>query len=169
MIIQVDHARKRVSLGRDYAHNSRKMLAFAMGNAQRLGNGNLFVGWGTEPYVTEFSLGGDVVFDARLPAGGMNYRAFRFPWVGRPTDRPKLVARSTTAGHRLYASWNGATEVASWRLLAGTTAADLTARAAGRKRAFETMLTTPTAVRYAAVAALDRHAKVLATSNVVRV
>jgi hypothetical protein len=158
-----------VSLGRDYTHDSRKLLAFAMGNAQRLGNGNLFVGWGTEPYLTEFSLGGDVVFDARLPRGGQNYRAFRLPWVARPTDRPRLVARSTSAGRRLYASWNGATEVASWRLLAGPAAAQLAPKATGRKRAFETMLTVPAGARYAAVAALDRHGKVLARSHAVRV
>jgi hypothetical protein len=169
MILQVDHKRKRVTVGRDYSHDSRTLLAFAMGNAQRLGNGNLLVGWGTEPYVTEFNLGGKVVFDARLPPGGENYRAFRLPWTGHPTDRPKLVVRSTTAGRRLYVSWNGATEVASWRLLAGVKAAELTARATGRNRAFETMLTVPTGARYAAVTGLDRHGKTLATSNLVRV
>jgi hypothetical protein len=168
MILQVDHARKRVTLGRDYSHDSRKLLAFAMGNAQRLGNGNLLVGWGTEPYLTEFSMGGDVVFDARLPHGGQNYRAFRLPWVGLPRDRPKLVARSTSAGRRLYASWNGATEVAAWRLLAGNVAAEMGVKATGTKRAFETMLTAPSGARFAAVAALDRHDKVLAMSNVVR-
>ena len=169
MILQVDHRAKRVTLGRDYHHDTEQLLAFAMGNAQRLGNGNLLVGWGTEPHLTEFSIGGDVVFDAHLPPGGQNYRAFRLPWVGRPTDRPRLVVRSTTAGRRLYVSWNGATEVAAWQLRAGQVPGDLTVRATGKKRSFETMLTAPTGARFAAVAALDRHGKVLATSKVIRV
>jgi hypothetical protein len=168
MILQLDHKRKRVTVGRDYHHTSKQLLAFAMGSAQRLGNGNLLVGWGTEPHLTEFSLGGAVVFDAHLPHGGQNYRAFRLPWVGHPTDRPRLVTRSTAAGKRLYVSWNGATQVASWQLRAGATAGDLTVRATGAKRSFETMLTAPRGARFAAVVALDRHGKVLASSRVVR-
>ena len=168
LVLALDHRRKRATLARDYRH-SRQLLSRAMGNAQRLGNGNLLVGWGTEPYLTEFSARGAVVFDARLPPGGQNYRVFRLPWTGKPTDRPRLVALSTTAGRRLYVSWNGATEVASWQLRSGERAADLLVRATGPKRAFETMLTVPKGMRYAQVAALDRHGKVLAVSNIVRV
>lgn len=166
MILRIDHKRKRVTVGRDYHHDSKQLLAFAMGNAQRLGNGNLLVGWGTEPHLTEFSIGGDVVFDANLPHGGQNYRTFRLPWIGRPSDRPRLVVRS---GGRLYVSWNGATEVASWQLLAGKVASAVSVRATGKKRSFETMLTAPAGAQLAAVAALDRHGKVLATSRVVRI
>ena len=53
-----------------------------MGNAQVLPNGNVVVGWGNEPYVTEFGPGGAILFDAKLPRGGQNYRAFRFAWSG---------------------------------------------------------------------------------------
>ena len=60
-----------------------------MGNAQVLGNGNVVVGWGSEPFVTEFAPDGAIVFDAKLPPGGQNYRAFRFPWVGRRSRRPR--------------------------------------------------------------------------------
>ena len=97
------------------------VLSHFLGNTQLLGNGDVFVGWGGAPYVTEFTRSGAIAFDARLPHGGQSYRAFRFPWVGRPTDRPALAVRSRA----LYASWNGATEVASWQLLEGPSASEL--------------------------------------------
>ena len=36
----------------------------------------------------------------KLPRGGQNYRAFRFPWVGRPSTRPALVYRSARDGRK---------------------------------------------------------------------
>lgn len=168
MILGVDHANRRVRLLREYHHPSRQILSAAMGNTQLLRNGNVLVGWGTAPYVTEFDHAGRVVWDARLPHGGENYRAFRLPWVGRPKEPPKLVARSTHAGRRLYVSWNGATEVASWRLQTGKKAHALRHEATGPKQAFETVLTPSPGARFASVTALDRHGRPLATSNVVR-
>ena len=100
------------------------------------------------PFVTEFARDGAIVFDARLPKGGQSYRAFRFPWVGRPSGRPALVAR----GGMLYASWNGATEVASWRVLGGETVA---------RAGFETVVKPPPNERRAVVDALDRTGAVL--------
>ena len=40
-------------------------------------------------------------------------RAYRFAWVGHPTDRPAVALR----GDRIYVSWNGATEVFGWHLV----------------------------------------------------
>jgi hypothetical protein len=101
--------------------------------------------------VTEFTRSGAIVFDARLPHGGQSYRAFRFPWVGHPVDRPALAAR----GDRLYASWNGATEVASWQLLQGASGSDLQSTPPVRRTGFETVLTPAARTRSAAVVALD--------------
>lgn len=47
----------------------------AMGSAQRLPNGNVFVGWGSVPRLTEFSPRGDVLFDATLAFP--SYRVFK--------------------------------------------------------------------------------------------
>jgi hypothetical protein len=49
----------------------------AMGSAQRLPNGNVFVSWGSTPRLSEFSPRGDVLFDATLTAP--SYRAFKYP------------------------------------------------------------------------------------------
>ncbi len=91
LVIALDRERRRATLVRKYTHKPGRLLAKFMGNAQLLDNGNVLVGWGSEPFITEFGPSGDIRFDARLPDGGQNYRAFRFPWVGRPTDKPKLV------------------------------------------------------------------------------
>ncbi len=56
------------------------LLAGAMGNAQTTGNGNLLVGWGTLPFISEFSPSGRLLFNAELPPGVSTYRAYLLPW-----------------------------------------------------------------------------------------
>jgi len=52
----------------------------AEGNAQTTRNGDLFVGWGELPYISEFSPSGHLLFSAEFPAGVSTYRAYRLPW-----------------------------------------------------------------------------------------
>ena len=56
------------------------LVAPAEGNAQTTRNGDLFVGWGALPYISEFSPSGQLLFNAQLPAGVSTYRAYRLPW-----------------------------------------------------------------------------------------
>jgi len=56
------------------------LVAPAEGNAQTTRNGDLFVGWGELPYISEFSPSGQLLFNAQLPAGVSTYRAYRLPW-----------------------------------------------------------------------------------------
>ena len=51
--------------------------------------------------------------------GERSYRIFRFPWQGRPTWPPSIVIRPRDQATRLYFSYNGATELASYRVIAG--------------------------------------------------
>ncbi len=111
LVLALDEARMHATLAREYVHDP-VLHAYKLGSAQLLGNGNVLVGWGTDPHVTEFSSGGAVRLDATLTHGSQNYRALRFPWRGRPRDAPAAVVRGST----VYASWNGATDVAAWRI-----------------------------------------------------
>ena len=120
LVLALDTTRMRATVHRAYPH-SPPVLAFALGNTQLQANGNVLVGYGTAPYLTEFSADGTVLLDAKLPVGAENYRALRFPWIGRPTDRPRLAPYST----HLYASWNGATALTSWQLKTGRRADSL--------------------------------------------
>jgi Arylsulfotransferase (ASST) len=136
------------------------LVAINQGNAQALPGGHLFIGWGHSPFVTEYDAHGRVVIDLRL-AGPLNsYRAFRYQWVGRPTGRPSgAVYRG-----RIYASWNGATEIARWQLLAGTRITSMRAVRSVRSQGFETSVPAP---RHAWIAmrALNSRGRILGVSR----
>jgi len=144
-------------------------LAFAMGDLQQLPNGGAFVGWGTAGAFTEFAPDGTVVFDAQFAPEGLSYRAFRYPWVGKPTTLPDVVVKNAPAGKTtVHVSWNGATEVARWRLTAGPRRDLLRPVRTGPRAGFETAFTVPRLSGYLALTALDRHGHVLATSKPVK-
>ena len=89
------------------------LFAENQANMQVLPNGNVFIGWGSEPFFSEFSRDGRLLYNANLPPETESYRAFRFPWEGRPAEDPAVKAESgPDGGTMLYVSWNGATEVA---------------------------------------------------------
>jgi outer membrane protein assembly factor BamB len=167
LVIELDRRHRRARLVRQYAH-PRKLLSPFMGNAQVLPNGNVVVGWGGLPYITEFRRGGGVHFDARLPAGGQNYRAYRLPWHGRPHRPPRLVAHTTSGRRRLYVSWNGATEVAAWRLEAGPARPAMQAVLTRPKQSFETSLPVPRSDGFATAVALGSGGQMLGRSNTIR-
>jgi len=56
------------------------LVAASQGNAQTTPSGNLVVGWGALPYVSEFSHSGQLLFNAEFPSGVNTYRAFEFRW-----------------------------------------------------------------------------------------
>ena len=137
-----------------------------MGNAQQVADGGVFVGWGTYPGFSEIGPDGALRFDARFAGTSVTYRARRQPWVGRPVIRPTVArALAHAAGQLVYASWNGATEVARWQVRGGSSARDLRPVRSVARRGFETAIALGTSPRYVAVAALDRNGAVLGTSR----
>ena len=114
LVLALDEQRMRATVVHEYPH-APPLHAHKLGSVQLLGNGDVLVGWGTDPHFTEYAHAGGVRLDATLPHGGENYRTLRFPWVGKPTDQPAAVVRGTT----VYASWNGATDVAAWKIEPG--------------------------------------------------
>jgi hypothetical protein len=132
---------------------------------QSLANGNVFIGWGSEPFVSEFSREGKLLFNTRLPPDGESYRAFRFPWSGHPTEAPAVaVERRADDEVVLYASWNGATDVAAWEVLAGPTSGRLESLGSVPRDGFETAMLAQTSGAYVAVRAKHRSGRVLGTS-----
>jgi hypothetical protein len=90
-------------------------------------------------------------------------------WRGRPTSRPSLAATALGGdGVAVSVSWNGATDVARWRLLAGRSPRALSPVAEVRRTGFETAITTRARRLYVAVQALDRSGTVIGSSAVVR-
>jgi Arylsulfotransferase (ASST) len=159
LVLQLDEKRRRAIYVHAYTH-SPKLLAHAFGSVQLQPNGNVLVGWGTEPYYTEYTAGGEIALDARLPHGGQSYRTLRFPWSARPAEPPRLAA----SGSALYASWNGATEVHAWQVLAGPSSNDLAPQSTAARTGFETVLPLPAGARTAVVEALGSTGEPLARS-----
>jgi Arylsulfotransferase (ASST) len=59
------------------------LAAASQGNAQTTRNGDLFVGWGALPYLSEFDPTGQLIFNAGFPTGVNTYRAYLLPWRER--------------------------------------------------------------------------------------
>jgi outer membrane protein assembly factor BamB len=163
LVIHLDEQTMRATLVRAYAH-PRKVLSPHQGSAQLLAGGHMFVGFGGKPFITEFARDGGVLFDAKLVVGDF-YRAFRFPWTGRPATRPAVAVRDGTA----YVSWNGATEVAFWQLLAGDDEGSLEPVTKARRQGFETAIRLGGDAKLVAVRALDADGTTLRESRAVEV
>lgn len=88
LVLRLHPRRRTATLVRAYTHPDR-LLAGAEGNVQALPDGNVFVGWGPQEHVSEFSRGGRLLLDLRLPPGSDTYQAFRFRWHGAPLDPPR--------------------------------------------------------------------------------
>lgn len=142
----------------------------SQGSVQAMAGGGVFVGWGSEPYFSEFNAGGQMLYDAHWHGSYQTYRAYRFPWTGTPAAPPAIAASAPSSNGpvNVYASWNGATEVASWRVLAGPSPAQLTPVASAAKSGFETTIATPGPAAYVAVQALSGAGAVLGTSPAIK-
>jgi hypothetical protein len=169
LVLNVDTTHKRVALARAFTHPAG-LLTYYEGSVQILPNGNVFVGWGTEPYSSEFLPNGELLYDLRFPTNDQSYRAFRFPWTGTPSTPPKIVvAADQIGGYALHASWNGATAIAHWQVLSGNSTTSLEPIALLPKSGFETAITVHPTGSYVAAAALDVHGKRLGVSEPVKV
>jgi hypothetical protein len=168
--VRVDAAAKAATLVRESVHPGKPLVAGSQGNVQALAGGGWMVGWGEVPYVSEFSPTGALLFDAHLPSTYESYRAYRLPWSGQPSDSPALAVVRSGAGARVYASWNGATQLASWRVLAGSSPTSLAPVASAARSGFETAIGVPklTTGAYVAVQALDASGAVIGASRAKR-
>jgi Arylsulfotransferase (ASST) len=168
IVLRLDPQSRGATVTAQFTHTP-PLLAESQGNMQALENGDWFFGWGQLPYFSEYGPDGKVLFDAHLPAHEQSYRSFRFPWTGTPAHRPTFALRATAGAHTVFASWNGATLVAYWRVLAGRDPASLQPVAEAPRGAFETAVPLPagTTGPDVAVQALDATGQVLGTSATV--
>ena len=150
-------------------------LSRLRGNVQTLPSGNVFVGWSQQGYHSEFTPDGDLVMEARFVSDRFStYRSYKFPFTGRPVEPPVLVAflNSDNAGElstAMYISWNGATEVQSYRFWAKS-AADKPSIAIGSKNktGFETMFMAHGYLDWVSADALDVNGTVLGRTTLNR-
>jgi hypothetical protein len=165
LVLVLDEAAMTATLLRQYTHAG--ILAGSQGSVQLLSNGNVFVGWGEVPRVSEFDRAGRIVFDAVLGETYQSYRAFRMPWHARPAETPAIAVVDHGSEQAVYASWNGATDVRRWQLLAGAHGGPLRAVASVRSQGFESALPLAAAGPRVAVRALDVAGRPLGQSKTV--
>jgi EmrB/QacA subfamily drug resistance transporter len=164
LVLELDLARHTATLVAQYPGGDNFESEF-MGDTQPLPNRNVFVGWGSEPDFSEYTRSGELLLEGKFPAPDLSYRATLEPWVGLPLSPPTGAARHADGRTTVYASWNGATRVLFWRVLARSSAGRLAAVATTARSGFETAI--PLAPIYTSfeVQALGAGGRVIGTSR----
>jgi hypothetical protein len=134
------------------------------GDLQLLPDGNWWIGWGNVNESSEVSPNGTLLFEAHTPDGSESYRSLRFPWHAQPHTLPQTALLT---GSRLAVSWNGATDVASWQLDAGTSATTMHPVSTTARTGFQTTLTIPAGAGYVRAVAISTTGKQLAYSRTI--
>jgi hypothetical protein len=165
IVLWLDLHNMTASLVSSFVHPNPPLLSASQGDFQPQPDGNWVVGWGQEPYFSEFSPEGSLLLDAHLPALYQSFTALKFPWTGNPTEPPRLAIRAgSNGGIVAYATWNGATAVEQWRLLGGASPQSLAPIATVPKSGFETAIEASATPAYVAVQALGAQGQVLGSS-----
>jgi Arylsulfotransferase (ASST) len=165
LMLTIDTTKHTASLAREYHHSPNLNAAF-LGNTEQLGNGGVVVGWGSQPFFSEFSKSGKLLLDATWPGPDQSYRAYVQSWVGKPFFAPSGAVRRSATSNTVYASWDGATQLAAWRVLAGNSASHLgvvVRRTA--KTGFETAIKVTGSFKVFRVQALDGRGRVIGSSG----
>jgi hypothetical protein len=164
LVLEVDESTRSARVIREYDHPAN-LLARSQGSVQVQANGNVLVGWGDQPYLTEFTQDGAALFDARLPDGATSYRALRYVWDGLPVEAPSIATEPAEGGSTaVYVSWNGATSVDQWVVLGGAAADGLSPIGSRPRSGFETRIVVPGRPALVAVRALDAAGQTLRES-----
>jgi hypothetical protein len=154
------------SLASSYTHQNRPLDPAFLGSMNVLPNGNALVGWGSQPYFSEYSKTGQLLLDAVWPGKDLSYRAeFSSNWVGTPYFPPNGAARKVKGKVTVYASWDGATQVTSWKVLAGSNPNHLPVVATKGKSGFETAIALAKSAKVYKVQAFDAKGHLLRTSK----
>ena len=166
LVLKLDTGTHTASLVAQYRHMPTLDSAFT-GSMQLLSNGNALVGWGSQPYFSEYSKSGKLLLDAVWPGVDLSYRVLLTQsWVGTPYFPPSGAARKSGGSTTVYASWDGATEVASWIVLAGSNAKHLALVATRLKAGFETAVRLPKGgYKVFQLRALNAKGRVIGTSK----
>jgi hypothetical protein len=169
LLLKPDLAARTVSLVKQFVNPSKTLLAESQGNTLSLPGGDWLMGYGRLPNFTEYDASGHVLLDGTLGRNVQDFRTYLSPWSGQPTTPPSVLAKAAGAGALSVAvSWNGATNVASWRVLAGASPGALAPVASAAKSGFQSTITAPSSGPYVAVQALDGAGAVIGSSATVK-
>ncbi len=171
LLLRPDFSSHTVTLVKRFTNPSHTpLLASSQGNTLSLPGGDWLLGYGGLPNFTEFGASGHVLLDGTLGKNVQDFRTYLSPWSATPTTAPAIavVPSPPTPGGAgtatVEASWNGATAVASWQVLAGASAESLAPVATAPRQGFETTIHVSTVEPDLAVRALSASGQTLGTS-----
>ena len=169
LVLNVNETAKTVTLVHQYRHPGNPPIkTFSQGSVERLSNGNFLVGWGgpSVPFVSEYSPSGALVRDVKFaPSGDDTYRAYMFDWHAVAPGKPTIAVQRSSGKTDIWVSWNGATEVAKWRVYGGKHKTHLHRIKTKSNKGFETHIKISGHPRYVRVFALDSHGHVIGKSR----
>jgi hypothetical protein len=169
LLLDPSLATHTVTLLKQFVNPTKTLLASSQGNTLSLPSGDWLMGYGGLPNFTEYDSSGHVLLDGTLGKNVQDFRTYLSPWSAQPTSPPAVIVQAVTGGALAASvSWNGATEVASWRVLAGASPSTLSAVASAAKSGFQTTIAVPSAGPYVQVQALDSAGNVLGSSATVK-
>ncbi|MBK5232586.1 MAG: arylsulfotransferase family protein [Thermoleophilia bacterium] len=167
IVLKLDNRKKKATLVREFLH-PQKPLSPTQANIELLGSGNWFICWGQFPFISEYTPDGDLVFDSLIRGASSVYRAYRQPWTGRPAGKVAIAVTSSDGTSNAWVSWNGDTEVRSWKSFTGPSAAALTPSDTTTRTGFETRLALPSGAAFVQVQGLDADGKTIGSTAVTR-
>lgn len=174
-VVRLDYASRTARLATEMSYPHEDLRAPSQGNVQYLSNGNVFVGYGGWPRLSEHAADGQTVWAAHFGIEEgivMSYRSSSAEWHAVPRHtRPSAVAYSARPGAAtvMHMSWNGCTETSTWRLYGAARATD-TMELVGSvaRKGFETTYTSETHLGYVVAEAVDAAGVALRNSSAVR-
>jgi hypothetical protein len=169
LLLDPNLATRTVTLVKQFVNPTKTLLASSQGDMLTLPGGDWLMGYGGLPNFTEYNASGQVLLDGTLGKNVQDFRTYLTPWSGQAPGAPSVVATPGAAGTiAVSVSWNGATEVASWQVLAGASPSALAPAASAARSGFQTTIATPAAGPYVAVQALNAAGTVIGASATVK-
>jgi hypothetical protein len=164
LVLDPDTTTATVTLVKQFTNPNATLLTDSQGDLLSLPGGNWLMGYGGLGNFTEFGGAGQVLLDAALGPEVQSYRTYLAPWSGQPATAPGIAAQATAGVVTVEASWNGATTVSAWEILAGSSSASLSVVATQPRHGFETTIAVATTAPEVSVAAVGAAGQVLARS-----
>ncbi|ODO07950.1 hypothetical protein I350_03532 [Cryptococcus amylolentus CBS 6273] len=129
LLLEVDQSGMTVELVQEFLPWN-ETVSSSQGSIQEQGNGNYLLGWGQNPFFSEYSSDGTLLSSIQFGVGNVQgYRALRYNWTAYPTTSPDIAIESSdnsSSAYAVYTSWNGATEVSQWALYGITSLSNAT-------------------------------------------
>lgn len=175
LLIQLDLIDMTAEVVGEYGHPEAE-IATGRGSFQLLDNDNAFVGFAEHSSLAEYAHDGTLLMQAKTYANMKSYRAYKYPWVGHPTQPPDVYSAVFVDDDgkyhtNIWISWNGATLVENWEIhRARPDAPDGQTEfvTVASRNGFETAITVDTYISHVVVVGLNRRFGSLGKSNVVK-